>query len=250
MSTELAPDVLGSYDVELVVSDGDRTARDTVNVTALESHCGALQDLFPTPVNSATTPFREVDDATIGVPFAEGFEFAFFGTSYDLVWVNTNGGMTFGDGEPFWDLGALEVVYPAIAPFWGDLNALLAPRRPAQLYHESCPDRFILYYRDYPDVGNANVTNTATVTLLADGTIMFEYGEVRSADILVAVMDGSHVSDQTVGVQDLYTDYDVSSGVILFDGHGTGSLHAGELSDRTLTFTPTESADPSAGPPG
>jgi len=241
-STRLTPDVLGSYDVELEVSNGTVSLVDTVNVTALESHCDALADLLPTPVSAANTPFQEVDDATIGVPFADGFEFQFFGAVYDRVWVNTNGGVTFEQGEPFWNLALTEVVFPAIAVFWGDMSALSAPRRPAQLYHESCPDRFILYYRDYPDLEEPTRANTATLTLFSDGTITIEYGAVESSTVLVGVMDGTHTSDQVVGVRDEYLDYDAFSGVVLFDAFGTGTLHDGSLSGRTITFVPTSPA--------
>lgn len=240
-STQLIPDVLGSYDVELAVSNDRFSLVDTVNVTALESYCDRLADLLPTPVNAANTPFLEVDDATIGVPFDDGFQFEFFGTAYDRVWVNTNGGVTFGQGEPFWDLARTEVLFPAIAVFWGDMSALSAPRRPAQLYHESCPDRFILYYRDYPDLDDPTRTNTATLTLFANGTITIEYGAVESSTVLVGVMDGTHRSDQIVAVQDEYLDYDASSGVVLFDSFGAGTLHDGRLSGRTITFVPTTS---------
>lgn len=235
-TTTLVPDVTGDYDVDLSVSDGEYTAVDVVSVTAVENHCDALVDLLPTPVSAQTTPFREVDDAALAIPFASGFQFTFFGTPYDQVFVNTNGGMTFGEGEPFWDLLAVDVVFPAIAVFWGDMNGLAAPRRPAQMYYEACSDRFILYYRDYQDLGEETWTNTATVTLLADGTITIEYGDVGSEDILVGVMDGTHSSDEYVPVEDTYAGYTASSGTILFDSWGAGPAHTGELSGRTITF--------------
>jgi hypothetical protein len=85
--------------------------------------CEALVDLFPIPVNSTTSPLGSIYDGYLEVNFASGCQFSFFGTQYSSVFLNTNGGMTFGDGDNEFDVAATDVVDPAIAVFWGDLDA-------------------------------------------------------------------------------------------------------------------------------
>lgn len=72
------------------------------------------------------------DSATISLPFS----FPFFGQTFDTVFVNSNGNLTFGAASPFdWTEDATEFVSgfrsqdginpgPSIAPFWDDLQPL------------------------------------------------------------------------------------------------------------------------------
>ena len=236
------PDVEGTYTASVTVSDGNASAEATTQVAAIAARCNSLVDLFPTPVSAAGSPFDNTDDAFIEVAFAGGFTFSFYGQDYTSVFLNTNGGMTFGAGIPVFDPSAELLDAPTVAPFWGDMDPSEASTRPGQMTYEACSDRFVVHYRDIQDLDVPGWDNSATVVLVADGTVTFEYGDVGSQDILAGLLDGQHTSDDYVTVEDSYSDYAGSSGTILFDAWGAGPAHAGELSGRTITFNPTPGA--------
>ena len=243
------PDVAGSYTADLTVSDGTASAAATVDVLAVEAQCDAIVDLVPTPATPATSIFADLDDAFASVDFATGFQFPFFGQTYNEIYLNTNGGMTLGSGVPAFDVEASLLGVPTIAPFWGDMAPESAPDRPGQMYYEACADRFVMYYRQLQDFDDDRWDNSATVTLFNDGTIVFDYGLVGSEDIMVGIFDGQHTADEYVSVQDDYFDYASSSGTILFDDFGAGPTHTGDLSDRTITFHPAPAPAPSSAAP-
>jgi hypothetical protein len=210
--------------------------------TDVDGICAAIVDLFPTPVSDATSPFNGIDDADLLVTFATGFQFSFYGDPYSGVYLNTNGGMTFGTGESEYDVAATDVLYPGIAVFWGDLDAgddAVAAARANQMTYEACEDRFIVRYTQLQDNDNDTWNNTATVTLEESGRITIQYGTVLSQDILVGVFDGTHTDNDYVAVQNSYSGYSTSgTGTILFDDWGPGPTHTGQLSNRTIVFNP------------
>jgi hypothetical protein len=81
--------------------------------------------------------------------------------------------------------------------------------------------------------------NTATVSLLSEGTVHIEYGEVLSENLLVGVFSGTHENDAYLSVRSDYAGYPaLGSSIVLFDHYGAGPSHAGELSGQSLTFSP------------
>lgn len=213
----------------------------TVMMPYSHAHSASV-DLFPTPVSSSTTLFPAitaryaVDDSYLEVPFSMGFTFKFFGNTYNSLSLNTNGGITFGSGNADWSLAAGDVRQPGIAVFWGDMHAGAAPNRAYQMTYEQFTDRFVVRFTQIQDHDNADWNNTATVTLYPEGTIIIQYGDVLSRDILAGVFDGSHLRDQYLSVQNTYDLAAIGTGVILFDDSGKGPAHNGELNNRTLTF--------------
>ncbi len=211
--------------------------------TDLDAICGDVVNLFPTPVSTATSPFPgSVDDSFLLVPFATGFQFLFYGEQYDEVYLNTNGGMTFGVGETAWDWAAAQIQNRGIAVFWGDMDAgatVASVARANQMSYEACADRFIVRYTQYQDHDEDDWNNTATLTLEANGRISIEYGTVLSEDIVVGVFDGTHTDDDYVAVQSSYSAYSTAAtGTILFDAFGPGPTHTGQLSNQTIVFNP------------
>lgn len=202
----------------------------------------ASVDLFPTPVSSSTTLFPAitaqpaVDDSYLEVPFSMGFTFRFFGITYASIFLNTNGGITFGSGNADWNLAASGVQQPGIAVFWGDMNAGETSTRANQMTCEQFSDRFVISYTQFQDHDNPAWNNSALVTLYPDGTIVIHYGNVLSQDILTGVFDGSHSNDQYLPVQSTYDLAAIGSGAILFDDSGQGPAHSGELNNQTITF--------------
>ena len=73
------------------------------------------------------------DDGSIEIPFAT-FQFPFQGRLWSSVWVNGNGNLTFGAGDPDFSESVAELLAgpPRIAPLWDDLspNLFTAPAGP------------------------------------------------------------------------------------------------------------------------
>ena len=210
--------------------------------TDLQGVCAAVVNLFPTPVSDASSPFPGVDDAFLSVPFASGFQFSFYGTQYNSVFLNTNGGMTFGAGNDNYDEAAAAIAEPSIAVFWGDLDAggsTASTARANQMTYEACSDRFVVRYTQLQDHDDDTWHNTATVTLEANGKITIAYGTVLSQDILAGIFNGTHSGDDFVTVQSAYNGYTTTgTGTILFDDWGAGAPHTGQLSGQTIVFNP------------
>jgi hypothetical protein len=241
-STTFTGDVVGTYEIELTVDDGQDTDTDRLNVSVIEIPCELPVDAFPVPVDEGTSRFPEIDDSTIEIPFDLDFSFTFFDEIYHSVFVNTNGGLTFGAGSDAYDLAANEVDMPGIGVFWGDLDAgstSTSEQRANQLAWRQCADRFEVVYQAFQDNDNEGQTNTATVTLWPDGRIDVDYGQVLSQDILVGLWNGEHTDDRTAAVTALPAHYASNgTGTLLFDVHGDSDEPGTQLNDRVLRWTP------------
>lgn len=207
--------------------------------------CQAAIDLFPVPVDDATTLFDEVDDGELEVDFDPAFSFSFYGMSYSSVFLNTNGGMTFGAGNSDYHPTAADIMEPGIGVFWADLNAgetTASTARANQMTYQVCEDRFIVSYQQLQDYDVDAQNNSATVTLYASGQIVIEYGTVLSDELLVGVWDGSHADDRFPGVATSYSNYSTTgTGTIALDYYDTaneGTANTGQLNNQTVTFNP------------
>lgn len=242
-STSFSADVAGVFEIQVTVSDGTASATDNVTITINAGTCDPIVDLFPVPVTNSTSPFAGIDDDYLEVAFPTGFQFSFYGMQYSSVFLNTNGGMTFGGGDSEFDIGVDDVIFPGIAVFWGDMDAAEhgGDMRANQMTYEACSDGFVVRYVQYQDNDNDLWNNTAAVSLYASGKIVIEYGEVLSEDIMAGVFDGAHTDDRSFAVMDAFPDYfTTGTGIIFFAGY-LGPLHMGELTNRTIAFDPTAS---------
>jgi hypothetical protein len=168
-----------------------------------------------------------------------GFTFTFYGMTYNSIFLNTNGGFTFGGGNSNHNQAAASISHPGIGVFWGDMHAELwgANTRPNQMTYEQFPNRFVIKYNQFQDHDEASWNNTATVTLFPNGAIVIEYEGVSSPDILMGVFDGTHADDQKLTLQPSFPDYEaVRTGIILFDAWGPGPTHNGQLSNQRIVF--------------
>lgn len=201
---------------------------------------GAYVDAFPVPVADATSVFGDVDDDSLVVPFGAGFSFPFYGSDYDEVYVNTNGGLTFFNADASYDVAATDVDSPGIAVFWGDLDAgeYGGETRANQLRWRQAPSCFQVVYQDLQDNDEATWDNSATLTLYDTGKIVVAYGDIGSEDILVGVFDGTHTDDRYLAVGSSFDLSDNGTGVILFDYWDAGPDYAGELAGATVTYLP------------
>ncbi len=118
------------------------------------------------------------DDEFLG-PFPLGFDFSFYGATYDSVNICTNGFLSFNSLYPSGDnIGIPEPNSPnnILAPFWDDLNADAG----GLIFYKSDPenDRFIVQYEQMARRATG-VPESFQVILNGDGSILFQYKDVQ-----------------------------------------------------------------------
>jgi hypothetical protein len=134
------------------------------------------------------------DDGTLERSFSGGFKFTFYGQTYNSVWVNSDGDLTFGTGDPASDdrdVVRFESRQPRIGPLFVDLNPTCGTGSVATLQRI---DRFIAIWNDIPNYYDGSCTinnhNTFEVVLYPDGTIEFSYNGIQSPQAVVGIAPG------------------------------------------------------------
>jgi len=233
----LTPDLTGIYTFSLTVSDGAEESSDTLTLWV----CEAWLDMLPVPVDKDSSVFPDVDDDFVELTFLPDFSFTFYGSVYDSVFVNTNGGLTFGAGSSDYEDPVPSYTDPGIGIFWTDLDAeeYGGEYRANQLLIQSCPHKYVLAYTDYQSNDEDDELGTATVTLESDGTFTIDYGTVSLTDVAVGVWDGTHTDNQTMAIQPTYQGYSsMGTGIVLWDYYTDSVYLNGELDNQSLTFIP------------
>lgn len=136
------------------------------------------------------------DDDAREVPFSGGFKFTFYGQIYNNVWVNSDGDLTFGAGDPASDdrdVVRFESRAPRIGPLFVDLLPTCGTGSVATLQRS---DRFIAIWNDIPNYSDtcSNINrnhNTFEVVLYQDGTIEFSYNGIQSPQAVVGIAPGN-----------------------------------------------------------
>ncbi len=72
-------------------------------------------------VDSSYTPVPRNDDGFLYIADI-GFTFSFCGTTYDDLYINTNGNLSFGDPVSQYSPDGFPYPFPMVAPFWGDVD--------------------------------------------------------------------------------------------------------------------------------
>ncbi|HSR53493.1 MAG TPA: hypothetical protein VLV83_21930 [Acidobacteriota bacterium] len=121
-----------------------------------------------------------------------GFSFPFQGSSYDSVWVNSNGSLTFGAGDPDFSPSVSEFLneQPRIAPLWVDLS----PNQGGLIITQRTAGSTTIAFQGVPQFNQADNNNFA-VTLSDDGNISVEYGEVDASFGLAGISQGGGAAD-------------------------------------------------------
>jgi len=146
------------------------------------------------------------DDENSG-PIPIGFDFPFYGDSFDVVYVSSNGWLSFtSDRSSYGNPPALPASGPTVpenllAPFWDDLDLRGAP---AVSYHGDA-SRFVVQFTDVGRFSSA-ARLTFQVVLFPSGRIVFQYlsmlGVLDSAT--VGIQNGSRTSGLLVAYNEDY----------------------------------------------
>jgi hypothetical protein len=130
------------------------------------------------------------DDNSVEV--ALPFPFPYQGSSYSSVFVNSNGSLTFGSGDPDFSptVGEFLADQPRIAPLWDDLS----PNAAGLVFVESDAASATVTFDRVPEFFFGG-QNTFSVTLSDDGTVEVSYGNIDAPDNLVGVTEGNGAVD-------------------------------------------------------
>lgn len=139
-----------------------------------------------------------IEDEMIQGPYNLGFNFDFYGSMYNSVYVGSNGYLSFSFfGSNYENSGLPSSVTPdnSIFAFWDDLNP--APNS-VYYYSDTANGRFIVQYEAVPVYGETN-TNTFQIIINNDGSIIIQYKEMNGT--LTSSTVGIENSDASTGLQ-------------------------------------------------
>ncbi len=163
------------------------------------------------------TPVPLTDDDIAG-PFNLGFDFSFYGGTYNQFWVCSNGfGAVIGIPDPGGFIYYVNEPFPsppvdglipgaAIAPFWDDLN----PDDGGTIYRYAANDSFIVAWVGVPPWGGGS-PYTFEMILTADGRITYQYEAMT--DVTNSATVGIQNEDGTIGLQVVYDQNYVENGL-------------------------------------
>ena len=135
-------------------------------------------------------PLALGDDSSANVPLE--FTFAFNGSDYTDVFVNSNGSLTFGSGDTDFSESVAELLsdQPRIAMLWVDLS----PNQGGRVSYKSESDSLKVTFDNVPEFLAGN-SNNWSVTLYDTGEVDVEYGNVDATDGIAGVTEGGGAAD-------------------------------------------------------
>ena len=129
------------------------------------------------------------DDASSAV--ALPFPFEFYGTSYDSVYVGSNGYLTFGTSDTNYSESIAEHFnLPRIAPLFDDLN----PSTGGTVSTRTVGNRCAITWSGVPEYNTSN-SNSFQVVLDANGDFTVTWLEIAVTDAVVGLSSGNGVDD-------------------------------------------------------
>jgi len=158
-----------------------------------------------------TFAFDTGDDSSNG-PYALGFDFDFYGQTFNSVLVCSNGFISFTSSATSYSNGMFpDVGSPAncLAPFWDDLN----PTDGGTCYVLAEAGRFIIQYDAFVPYGGVGGPYTFQVILNADGSIVYQYATM--GDPLDSCTIGIQNADGTDGLMVAYNALYIHDGLAI-----------------------------------
>ncbi len=142
--------------------------------------------------NNIGTLVAQCDDCS--VTRALPFGFSFYGNTYNQVFVNNNGNLTFNSSEGDFTETVSEFLsrQPRIAAFWDDIiEDFTFGDNAAGLYiNDQLPGRLVVTWLRQLEFFQLPGPNTTQVILFSDGRIQFGYQGIASLDAVVGVSPG------------------------------------------------------------
>lgn len=126
------------------------------------------------------------DDSSTSQTIA--FPFQFYGRAFTSLFVNSDGNLTFGEGDSASTTRGLDRLAsgaPRIAPFFADLD----PSASGRIFLDSAPDAMTITWCAVPGFGEPD-TITVQAVLFPNHAIEFRFGAATLVDGIVAVSPG------------------------------------------------------------
>jgi hypothetical protein len=114
-------------------------------------------------------------------------QFPFFGVRYDMMYVGTNGYITFSAGDTLArpSISSLATELPRIAPLWADLDVSAK----GSIYYNRFEDRYTVTWNAVPQSQHSGAS-TFQVVLYDDGRFGFVYKKVKARTSLTGISPG------------------------------------------------------------
>jgi len=151
----------------------------------------------------------DLGDDAFGGPYRLGFNFPFYDSLYDQIYIGSNGIIGFGpdDMASRFKRSIPNDTMPnnILAWLWKDLNPADNANPNAAVYVDTTGDRCVIQFVDYPDyLAETGDLITAEVVLYPDGSIVYQYLEIAPGFDAVACMVGIENASGTDGLEVAY----------------------------------------------
>ncbi len=139
------------------------------------------------------TGLNLTDDDFAQVSFQGTFRFPFFGTNYSSVFINSDGNITFNQGDAASiarDLARFNSGPPRIAGFFADLD----PETSSQggIFYNQLADRFLITWNRIREFDTTR-ENTFQLALFPDGSFEITYGTISGSSSIVGWTRGGNL---------------------------------------------------------
>ncbi len=149
------------------------------------SVCRRTITALPTSVSGAPVLNLSDDDA-VSQSFSGGQTFPFAGSNRSGLWINSNGNISFGQGDASYsETIAGHFAIPRISALFDDLD----PSSGGQIYAQQLSDRYVVTWVNVPEYDQSNV-NTFQVELYFDGRIQLSFLQLDAPDGILGLSAG------------------------------------------------------------
>ena len=169
-------------------------------------------------ITSIGTRITGIGDDNNRGPFPIGFDFPFYGNTFDTFRFCTNGFISFTSSSAMYtntNIPNTSAPYNLIAPFWDDLDF---EGQGSAYYYSNGIDTLVISYINVQHYPTTNGPYTFQIILKRNGTIYFQYQDMNSP--LYSATIGIQNQNGTDGLQVVYNTYYVHDGLAIMISSG------------------------------
>ncbi len=191
-----------------------------------------LSVAFSTTVHANVIILSDDDYSQVNI----GFDFNFFGQTYDNVFIGSNGYLTFNSGDEEYEESITEFLdEQARIAVWDDFNP--AASNSASITTSFTSESFTVSWDLLPQYNN-NDSNNFDITLFNDGSVDIYFESLNTNDLLVGISAGNGAVGTEVDFSSNNT-WDVSQ--TTFESFTSNF----DLNGQTISFQASQVPEPS-----